>query len=124
MAVSPFATAHDAVSTALLKVTLVANNHTNTTYIKATVQGQTSAIISVTDLGAAGGLEFYAALSANEQRWSAFQDRGARVQIPSVDARYRDTASSLLSMYLNTDRGLLPEYGVSHMIRLSLSLSE
>ena len=88
MAVLPMATAHDEVSTALLKVTVVANNQTNTTYIKATVQAQSSAQISVTDLGAAAGAEFYAVLSASEQRWSAFNERGARVHVPSVDARY------------------------------------
>ena len=33
------------------------------------------------------------------------------MQLPDGDARYRDTASSLLTMYLNTDRGLRPEYG-------------
>ena len=56
------------------------------------------------------GDEFYLALAANADRWNAFVESGARVTIPDGDARYRDTANSLLSMYMNTDRGLLPEY--------------
>ena len=98
-------------STALLKVTVVANGKPNTTYIKATVDAQTSAQIAVTDLGAKGGAEFYTALLQNAERWADFEARGARVHVPASDTRYRDTANSLLSMYLNTDRGLLPEYG-------------
>ena len=102
-------------SIALLKVTTVLGHGVktakNTTYIKAVVDGRTSAKISVVDLGAAGSAEFYSALAANARRWGDFEARGARVQLPSTDTRYQDTAQSLLSMYLNTDRGLLPEYG-------------
>jgi hypothetical protein len=111
-AVAPPVPASTNVSTALLQVRTVATDgKSNTTYIKAIVDAQTSAQISVSDLGSGGAEEFYDALSANANRWGAFVERGAQLQLPPTDTRYRDTATQLLSMYLNTDRGLLPEYG-------------
>ena len=60
--------------------------------------------------GVDAGAEFYTALLANAQRWDTFVERGAILHIPDVDIRYAVTASSLLTMYMNTDRGLRPQY--------------
>ena len=99
---------------ALLKLSVVSSGGraVNTSYFRATVDQECSALQSLVKLGgvnAAG--EFYAALLANAQRWGSFVERGSQLQLPDGDIRYRDTASSLLTMYLNTDRGLRPQYG-------------
>ena len=111
LAVSPpFDPDNHNTSIALLKLSVVSGGGraVNTSYFRATVDQECSALQSL-ELAAAG--EFYAALLANAQRWDSFVERGSQLQLPDGDIRYRDTASSLLTMYLNTDRGLRPQYG-------------
>jgi hypothetical protein len=110
----PFDPDNHNTSIALLKLSVVSGGGraVNTSYFRATVDQECSALQSLVKLGgvnAAG--EFYAALLANAQRWGSFVERGSQLQLPDGDIRYRDTASSLLTMYLNTDRGLRPQYG-------------
>ena len=62
------------------------------------------------DLGS-NGTAFYAALLAQASRWYAFTDRGAKASLPQEDRRYTATANALMTMYMNTDRGLIPSYG-------------
>ena len=108
LAVSPpYDASARATSTALLKLTIEANAVSNTSYFKAVVDQHCSELISLEHSMA--GEEFFRALAANADRWNAFVEHGAQVVIPDGDARYRDTANSLLTMYMNTDRGLLPE---------------
>jgi hypothetical protein len=110
LAVSPpYDASARATSTALLKLTIEANAVSNTSYFKAIVDQHCSELISLEHSTA--GDEFFRALAANADRWNAFVEHGTQVVFPDGDARYRDTANSLLTMYMNTDRGLLPEYG-------------
>jgi hypothetical protein len=110
LAVSPpYNASNRATSTALLKLTVVMDSVSNTSYFKAVVDQHCSELTLLEHSTA--GDDFYDALAANADRWNGFVERGARVLIPDEDARYRDTANSLLTMYMNTDRGLLPEYG-------------
>ena len=57
------------------------------------------------------GAAFYAAVLAQSNRWGPFVARGAVPTIPDADRRYGDMSSSLLTMYMNLDQGLTPEYG-------------
>ena len=119
MAVSPPATARaNQVSTALIKLRIVSaaapapasKQNITVLYFRATAQQNTSAFISLGNLRG-NGTEFYGALRANNVRYSAFVGQGAQIDIPKADVRYRDTTNSLLTMYMNLDRGPQPQYG-------------
>ena len=61
--------------------------------------------------GQSDGTEFYSAILAQSVRWGAFFDRGAKAIVPQTDRRYTASSNALLTMYMNTDRGLIPQYG-------------
>jgi hypothetical protein len=86
----------------------------STTFIRVVVTANGTKLLHSDDLGE-NGTEFYAALLHQAQRWDEFVGRGAEAVIPSIDQRYADTANSLLTMYMNTDQGLIPEYGAGQV---------
>lgn len=102
-------------STALLRVSTSFGSdddspRKNTSYIKLKTDVNGTKLISTAALGN-DGQEFYDALLAQEQRWTRFVDSGSIPTVPASDQRYTDTALSLLTMYMNVDQGLTPEYG-------------
>lgn len=54
--------------------------------------------------------EFYAALLALWERWSAFRDDGVRLRLPEPETL--DAAQAMLQLGVLTFRGLIPRYGV------------
>lgn len=117
--VDPDQSAPAATSVALLRVvtafapgaTGAAGAGDNATYIRAVTDVNGTKLLHLDVLGESGGDEFYAALLAQTERWDPFVARGAVPALPASDQRYADTAASLLTMYMNTDQGLVPEYG-------------
>ena len=79
-------------------------------------------LLDIANLGQ-NGTEFFAALLAQIERWTSFIERGAKVQLPQADRRYRATANALLTMYMNTDRGLIPQYGAGQCVQYLLTVS-
>jgi hypothetical protein len=80
-------------SIALLKLSIVSGDSAgNTSYFRATVDQECSALQSLVKLGGvdAGG-EFYAALDANAQRWDSFVERGSQLQVSGFRRAYRET---------------------------------
>lgn len=75
-------------------------------------------LLNLTELGE-NGTEFYEALLAQTERWGGFIERGAKASVPQVDRRYKATANALLTMYMNTDRGLIPQYGAGQCVHLT-----
>ena len=90
----------------------------NTSYIKATVGADWVGLLHLSELGK-NGTEFYAALLSQTERWGAFVERGAKATLPQADRRYKATANALLTMYMNTDRGLIPQYGAGQCVGTS-----
>ena len=115
MAVAAPMTAANVTSVALLRVHVLdtRTNDTalaNITYVQITVDQNTSKLISVKEL--ADGRAFYDALAAQDERWThKWKPSGAQPRLPISDQRYADTAAALLTMYMNLDRGLVPQYG-------------
>ena len=101
-------------TTALLRITShsasASANTSTTSYLRATVLDNGHGAITLDELGG-NGTAFYAALLAQEVRWGAFAGRGAQASLPQEDRRYTASANALMTMYMNTDRGLLPSYG-------------
>ena len=79
--------------------------------MRVVVTANGTALLSVDHLGS-NGSEFYQALSDQKAHWEPIIQRGASLRLPDSDRRYADTASSLLTMYMNADQGLTPEYGM------------
>ena len=96
--------------TALLRVTAQVGETTNTSYVRAQLTDDGAGPLQLDDFGS-NGTEFYAALLAQEVRWGAFVERGAKAHVPQVDRRYTASSNALMTMYMNTDRGLIPQYG-------------
>ena len=82
---------------------------TNTSYVRVVASRNGTKLVSIDELGADGG-EFLAALADQKARWDPFLMNGAVPHLP--DTRYADTAVSLLTMYMNADKGLVPDYGM------------
>lgn len=114
IAVAPRAVAGATTSTALLKVSTVTAaataDSTNTTYLAIVTDVNGTKLVRTEHLGG-DGHRFYDALFANAVRWGAFIAAGTTASIPFGDQRYADTALSLLTMYMNLNQGLVPEYG-------------
>eukprot|EP01051_Picozoa_sp_SAG22_P000864 SAG22_NODE_28_length_28728_cov_19.603619_7_plen_1070_part_00 len=102
-------------STALLRLSVTLGvgkgASTTTSYSRAVVTADGTRLVSVDALGC-NGSEFYEALAHQKDRWDPFVRRGAAAQLPGGDVRYVDTATSLLTMYMNEDKGLTPDYGM------------
>eukprot|EP00040_Diaphanoeca_grandis_P012081 m.61610 g.61610 ORF g.61610 m.61610 type:complete len:1121 (+) comp23013_c0_seq1:137-3499(+) len=114
MAVSPPVTSNT-TSTALLRVsTVFAAQNTSTTlnitYVCVVTDVNGTKLITTVNLGTNGD-EFYTALLAQWFRWTPFVTSGSVPSLPHVDQRYSDTALSLLTMYMNLNQGLIPQYG-------------
>ena len=105
------------ITTALLRISSQGTGSVsmNTSYIKATVGADWVGLLHLTELGK-NGTEFYAALLSQTERWGAFFERGAKATLPQADRRYKVTANALLTMYMNTDRGLIPQYGAGQCV--------
>jgi hypothetical protein len=97
-------------TTALLRVTSQVGESTNTSYLRAQISDDGAGPLQLDDLGG-DGTEFYSALLAQEVRWGAFIRRGATAHLPQVDRRYTASSNALMTMFMNTDRGLIPQYG-------------
>ena len=111
LVVAPFATADVPTSTAMIRATTWTSRTNGTTsYFRAVAAQNDSAMIALDHLGGDGEL-FYANLLANVERWDTFAAAGAEIGVPASDRRIHATANSLVSMYMNLDRGLAPEYG-------------
>lgn len=50
-------------------------------------------------------------MTAQVVRWTAFAARGTTASLPGADRRYVATSASTLTLYMNLDQGLTPEYG-------------
>ena len=62
--------------------------------------------------------EFFAALLAQKTRWDPFIERGAKASVPQADRRYTASSNALLTMFMNTFRGLIPIYGAGQFWNL------
>jgi len=119
LAVSP-PTIYDAAgnrsldTSALLRVTAhvlgAVSNASITTYLHVTVADDGAGAVHVANLGG-NGSEFYAAVRRQATRWDQFVATGATAAVPRADRRYTATATGLLTMFMNNDRGLIPIYG-------------
>jgi hypothetical protein len=102
-------------STALLRLSVTLGvgkgASTNTSYARAVVTADGTRLVSVDALGS-NGSEFYEALEHQKTRWDPLVQDGAMAQLPGGDVRYVDTATALLTMYMNADKGLTPDYGM------------
>eukprot|EP01052_Picozoa_sp_SAG31_P018203 SAG31_NODE_1280_length_9033_cov_11.049810_2_plen_156_part_00 len=97
-------------TTALLRVTSQAGEDTsNTSYVKIHLY-RYGGSVQLDELGT-DGTEFYAALLAQQKRWTDFIDRGSKAVVPQADRRYTASSNALLTMFMNTFRGLIPIYG-------------
>eukprot|EP01043_Picozoa_sp_COSAG02_P016385 COSAG02_NODE_718_length_18064_cov_5.507932_14_plen_517_part_00 len=107
-------------STALLRLSVIvapmggATGSTRTSYFRVVVNANGTQLVSVDSLGSDGS-DFYRALADQKARWDPFVQSGAIPHLPDSDVRYDDTAASLLTMYMNADRGLTPEYGMGQV---------
>merc|ERR1712012_520652 len=82
----------------------------NITYVKITVDQNTSALLKTETLQS--GAELFATIKAQDKRWTdSFAAKGAVPMLPVEDQRYADTAIALLTQYQNLDRNLIPQYG-------------
>lgn len=98
-------------TTALLRVTSQKGaTISNTSYIRALLADDGAGALQLDELGS-DGAEFYAALLAQAVRWGAFIERGSIAVVPQVDRRYTASSNALMTMFMNTDRGLIPQYG-------------
>lgn len=111
MAVSPPATSKDAVSVALLRITTLEGENVTTAYLRVRANQTTSEPLGIDDLGSKSD-DFYAAILSQVERWDKFVAFGADPSIPSGDRRYRDMPNALMTGFLNTFRGMTPEYGM------------
>jgi hypothetical protein len=89
----------------------------NTSYVKAHLY-EYGAKVQLEELGADGGGEFYAALLAQKTRWDGFIDSGAKAAVPQADRRYTASSNALMTMFMNTFRGLIPIYGAGQFWNL------
>jgi hypothetical protein len=82
----------------------------NTSFLRFTQSNDGAGAVQEDELGSDGAV-FYAALLAQAGRWGAFIERGAQAHVPQVDRRYTAASNALMTMFMNTDRGLIPQYG-------------
>lgn len=111
MAVSPPASEKDAVSIALVRITTLQAQKESVKYLRVSANQTTSEPLGVEDLAEKSDV-FYSAILSQVDRWDAFVAFGAAPSIPDTDRRYRDMPNALMTGYLNTFRGMTPEYGM------------
>eukprot|EP00039_Didymoeca_costata_P024663 m.11054 g.11054 ORF g.11054 m.11054 type:complete len:1062 (+) comp4367_c0_seq1:181-3366(+) len=98
-------------SIALIRAAVSSSTDThNFSYFKIRVFEMNSTLVSVENLGH-NGTEFFNALYEQTVRYYNFAEKGTQIYVPDEDSRYKDTATALLTMYMNLDRGLIPQYG-------------
>ena len=112
-------------TTALLRVTSSqAGMQTNTSYLRVQISDDGAGPLQLDELsGNQGGAQFYAALLAQADRWGAFIERGAKAAVPEEDRRYVASSNALMTMFMNTDRGLIPIYGGGQCVGNRLPVS-
>lgn len=110
MVVSPNATAASPASTALVRVTTLHGLNESTIFLRLLANQTTSEPLS-TEVMEDGNL-FFKAILDQSVRWTEFVNFGAQTSLPDSDRRYRDMPNALMTAYLNTFRGMTPEYGM------------